>query len=192
MASETTCFPPQLDSMLRHKAIRLARQKNTRLYAGCVCTLENTGYVSFWNDGFLHLDSCASLQSRQLKVCRGRGGQRSSWRAPPAPVFPLQNPEGGKKADFLAEKYTGVFLKAKRFQPQLSKTDPEIPLIMCSSVRSLNPVAGDSWPTYSSLVEEQRQPWCPRGTGTCGCPCCPMGTLPRPSALQEIFCLLCN
>lgn len=27
---------------------------------------------------------------------------------PPAAVFPLQN-QGGKKVDFLAEKYTGVF-----------------------------------------------------------------------------------
>lgn len=74
---------------------------------------------------------------------RGRGGQCCSWRAPPAPVFPLQN-QRGKKADFLAEKYTGGFLKAKRFQSQLSKTDPEIGLIMYSCVRSLNPVAGDS------------------------------------------------
>lgn len=53
------------------------------------------------------------VQSRWLKMGRGRGGQRCSWRAPPAPVFPLQN-QRGKKADFLAEKYTGGFLKAKK------------------------------------------------------------------------------
>lgn len=55
-------------------------------------------------------DSCILILVQVSSKDRGRGGQgSSSWWAPPAPVFPLQNQAVGKKADFSAEKYTGVF-----------------------------------------------------------------------------------